>query len=103
LFSNLYKDPFESTVEYNNGYEYQHPSGVGGFAITPAEKGIIGEPWRTNLQYKLFDPNNGVYINDSIISNTANITQSTRDTLIYQLEEIREQNIKNQNIYYGRQ
>lgn len=103
LFSNLYKDPFESTVEYNNGYEYEHPSGVGGFAITPAEKGIIGEPWRTNLQYKLFDPNNGAYINDSIISNTANITQSTRDALIYQLDSIREQNIKNQNIYYGRQ
>jgi hypothetical protein len=87
----------------NKGYKYEHPSGVGGFDIAPTEQGIIGEPWQVTLNYKLFNPNTGTYTEESPTVGMTNITQEAKQSLINQLNNIRSENIKNQNIYYGRQ
>jgi hypothetical protein len=103
LFQNLYKDPFESTVDYNKGFEYKHPSGVGGFNISTAPKGVVGEPYRVHVKYKVFDPNTGKYTMQERKSPMTNLTQQAKEDMINLLDGIRQLNIQQQNIYYGRQ
>jgi hypothetical protein len=104
LFSNLYKDPFESTVEYRDGYEYTHPSGVGGFTIDPTPEGISGtSPWRSTMTYKIFDINTGKYTTETHPAAVNSITQQTKDDMVNLLQEISLMNIQQQNIYNARQ
>ena len=104
LFSNLYKDAFESTVEYNGEYNYTHPSGVGGFIIDKTPENVGGvSPWRATITYKLFDINTGKYTPPiTEAPPIESITQVTKDDLINKLANVYQLNIQQQNIYNAR-
>jgi hypothetical protein len=103
LFENIYVDPFEMSVKYNNGYTYEHPSGVGTMNIIKNDENLIGDPYTVNIDYKIFDINTG---KDSTVNYTdvmGSLTQDTRNVFVKKLDMQRLLNIQNENIYYGRQ
>lgn len=104
LFENVYKDPFEMSVDYNGEYKYNHPSGVGSINVSKRPEGLIGSPYQSTINYKLFNINTGKYeAGEPIVNDLSSLTQETRNTMVNHLDNVRLLNIQNQNIYYGRQ
>jgi hypothetical protein len=103
LFTNVYKDPFEIAVEYANGYDYKHPSGVGSINISPKQEGVMGSPWIATLNFQIFNPNTGKYQESQPrIVPMESLTQKSRNDMVNILSGQRQLNIQQENIYNAR-